>query len=45
MTLINTQILILGRAKVTDFEQQAKLLEKKSRKQLPHVVVDFFQGF
>ena len=45
MTLINTHILILGRAKVTNFEQQVKILEKSPEETFLMFFQNFFKGF
>ena len=44
MTLINTHILILGKAKAANFEQQVKLFEKNPENTFLMLQI-FFQGF
>ena len=45
MALINTHILILGRAKGTNFDQQVKLLEKSPEDTFLMLFKTFFKNF
>ena len=45
MGFINTHILILGRAKVTNFEEQVKLLEKSPEDTFLMLLQIIFKGF